>query len=78
MNCFDVCVARKVALVESQDSFDAMHVHGGNQARVVNLNARDVVRNKQSPPFLMDRQAVGKQLQITFNESRTAIGFLRS
>ena len=46
MNSFDITVPGKVSIVECENSLDAVHPHCSHQTRVVNLNARDVVRNK--------------------------------
>lgn len=75
MNGFNVRVTGKVPLVERQDAFHAVYPHSGCQARIVNLSARHIVDNEQSPPFLVDGQTIRQQSQIVFKQPGTAVGF---
>lgn len=59
MNGLDVCITSKVPVIAGQNPFDAMYSHRGGQPRIVDLNARHAMRDKQVAPLCMDRQAVG-------------------
>src|SRR5438128_884420 len=54
-----------------------MYAHRGGQPRVVDLNARHAIRDKQFPPFFMHRQAVREQSELFFEEFRPPVRFLR-
>ena len=59
MNSLDIRVASKVAVVEGENMFDAVHAHCRYQSRVVNPNPGYVLANEQRAPFLVDSHAVG-------------------
>jgi hypothetical protein len=59
MNGLDLGIASKVTLVEGKNSLDAVDAHCRRQARVVDLNARNVATHKQGAPFLVDCHAIG-------------------
>lgn len=75
MNGFDVSITGKVFLVECQNPFDAVDPHCGQQSRIVNLSARNIVNNEQPAPFLVHGQTIRKQSQSFFKRLGPAVGF---
>ena len=62
MNRLYVAITSKVLVVECQDPRDALYPHCGNESRIVNFHAGDIVRDQQPAPFLVNSQAIGKQM----------------
>lgn len=58
MHWFNISVAAKVSVIESENSFDSVDAHRRDKASVVNLNSGDTVGYQNSAPFLMDDEAV--------------------
>ncbi len=77
MNGFYVAITSKVLVVKCQNPPNLLYSHRGNQSRIVNLHAGDIVRDQQPAPFLVNRHAIGKQLQPVLEEPRPAVGLLR-
>jgi hypothetical protein len=77
MNGLDVRETSKVSIIKGQNSLDAMYSHRGRQPRIVDLNARHAMRDKQSSPLLVHRQAVGEQSQLVLEEFGSPVCFLR-
>jgi hypothetical protein len=77
MNGRDVCITRKVPVIEGQNPLNAMYSHHGGQPRIVDLNARHAMRDKQFAPFCVNRQTVGEQSQLLFEEFCSPVRFLR-
>ncbi len=77
MNGLYVAITSKVLLVKCQNPPNLLYSHRGNQSRIVNLHAGDIVRDQQPAPFLVNRHAIGKQLQPVLEKPRPAVGLLR-
>ena len=58
-------IPRKVLVVEGQNVLDTMHAHCRYEACVVNLHAGDAVRYQESPPFLVNREAVDSKRSLS-------------
>ncbi len=63
MKGLNVRIAGKILAVECENSAYSMHCHCRRQSRIVNLNAGDIVRDKQLAPFLVDGQGILQQPQ---------------
>lgn len=77
VNCLDVCVSRKIPVVERQDTLQSVHPHRRNQARVVNLHPRNAVSDQEFAPLFVNGQAVGKQAKSILKELGTTVGLPR-
>jgi hypothetical protein len=55
MNSLDVCVTSKVPVIKGQNSPDAIYAHRSSQSRIVDLNARHAMRDKQFSPLFVHR-----------------------
>src|SRR5260370_41334526 len=77
MNGLDVWVTSKIPVIKGQNSLDAMHSHRCGQPRIVNLNARHAILDKEAAPLCVDRQAVGEQPELFFEEFCSSVGILR-
>ncbi len=77
MNGLYVAVTSKVLVVKGQNPPDVLYSHRGNQSRIVNLHAGDIVCNQQPAPLLVNSHAVGKQLQLVLEKLCPAVGLLR-
>ena len=60
MNGFNFSEAREVACVEGKDAFDAVDLHSGGDAGVVDLDAGDGVSNEEPAPDEMHLWIVGQ------------------
>jgi hypothetical protein len=61
VNSFDVRITTKVLLVKRQNPFDPVCAHHSYEPRIVNLSARNIVRDEQFPPLSVNEQAVGQE-----------------
>jgi hypothetical protein len=77
MNGLNVRETSKVSIIKGQNSLDAMYSHRGRQPRIVDLNTRHTMSNKQSSPLLVHRQAVGEQSQPLLEKFGSPVCFLR-
>lgn len=77
MDCFDIREAGEVSRVEGEDALDAVDMHGGDQAGVMDLDAGDAMRHKQLAPFLMYIETIGKQSDSGFDGACPAVGLCR-
>jgi hypothetical protein len=76
VNGLYVAITSKVPVVKCQNPPDVLYSHRGNESRIVNLHAGDIVRDQQPAPFLVNGHAIGKQLQPVLEKLRPAIGLL--
>ena len=77
MDSFDLVEAREVLCVEGQDALHSMNIHGGNQPRIMHLNARDAIVYRQAASFVVNCKRVGKQPELGFNFFSSNIRFNR-
>ena len=77
VNGFDFRVTGEVAVVEGQDAADVMDAHRCSQAGVMDLHTGDTISDEEFAPLFVDGEAVGKQPQLFFEQSGSAVGFLR-
>lgn len=75
MNCFDGGISGEILFVKGQNPLDAVHCHRGYQSCVVNLNARDIARDQQFPPLLVNGRTIRKQPQPVFKQARPTVRF---
>lgn len=76
MNGLYVAITSKVLVVKCQNPPNVLYLHRGNQPRIVNLRAGDIVRDQQPAPFPVNCHAIGKQLQLVLEKLRPAVGLL--
>jgi hypothetical protein len=77
MNGLYITITSKVFVIKCQNSRDVLYSHRRNQSRIVNLHAGDIVRDQQPAPFLVNSQAIGKQMKLVLEKPRPAVGLLR-
>jgi hypothetical protein len=67
----DAGVAGEVGDVEGEQVRDGVHVHSGDDPRVVDLNAGDAMSHEQPAPLVVDRGAIGEEAVEAFDETKT-------
>ena len=77
MNSLNSAVAFEVRIVECENRLDAIDMHCSNQARVVNLDARDVMRHQQLAPFFVNRESIRKQPEFFLEKNGAAVRLVR-
>lgn len=77
MDSFYIGVPRKVLVVECQDALDAMYAHCRDEARIVDLHARDAARYQNPSPFFMNTKTVREQTESFLEGLRKSVCLLR-
>lgn len=77
MHSFNIRIPGEVLVVECQNALDHVHAHRGNQARVVNLHARDAMDHQKLAPFFVNRETVREQAQLNLEKPCESVRFLR-
>jgi hypothetical protein len=72
----DVCVARKIRLVQGKNMRNRVNLHGGRKSRIVDLYPADTIAHDQISPDPIDLFVVWKQGHDALNRVDTRIRFL--
>ena len=69
MDCFNVVEAREIFCIEGKDATNAVDAHSSNESCIMHLDSGDAIVHQQPSPFVMDREAIGKQIEPGFHFS---------
>lgn len=75
MKFFDVGVAFEIFGIESQQVFDVVRFHRGDDFCVVDLNAGDGMFDDEFAPVFIDFGRVGQKVENLFDFCQFDIGF---